>query len=158
MFKQGKGTRKWQIHSHRGGREHFFSAIYYSFTHLLVCLVQRRLIELIIKKERRRWRSDGSETSILPDHEGIDLLATLVYQRPRSCPPNFFCLFCAQETIAFTLLELGLLSIFNQDHPMCVREKESDKSIIGLLRSASEIDAIIITITLLSIRLRKRSS
>jgi len=46
---------KWQFYSRRC-REHFSSSfsrmIFYSFTHLFVCLVLRRLIELIIKKRK----------------------------------------------------------------------------------------------------------
>jgi len=39
------------------------------------------------------------------------------------------------------------MSIFNQDHPICVHVREDDKSIIGLLCSPSETEAVI-TITL----------
>jgi hypothetical protein len=66
---------------------------------------------------------------------------------PRPCPPNFFCLFYAHETIALALVELCLLPIFNQDHRICVHVRKDDKSIISLLCSVSETGTVI-TITL----------
>jgi len=143
--------------------------IYYSFTHLFVCVVLRRLIELIIKNRKHVFVFIGMYNSSINEifiwvyninflvrkHRFYLIIKRDIYRIysdkcylfwPRSCLPHFFCLFHAHETIAFALLELGLLSIFNQDHRMCVYVREDDKSIIGLLCSASETEAVI-TIT-----------
>jgi hypothetical protein len=60
---------------------------------------------------------------------------------------NLFCLFYAYETIVCARLELGLLSIFNQDRCMCMHVREDDKSIIGFVCSASAAETVI-TITM----------
>jgi hypothetical protein len=144
----------------------FSSFFFFNVIHIQMfdCLVLRRLIESPKKQEKRYLFSSAymiEEVSMKDlleytisslQYENIDftwLLKKCLYSAkrrlfwPRSCPPNIFCLFYAHEAIAFTLLELCLLSIFNQDHRICVHVREDDKSIIGLLCSASETEAVI---------------